>query len=215
MKTMIERIVPFVVNDVAMPSFLCTPEALDELAVGNLITQGHIQNVQQIESVRVQDLSVQVKASGVFCEMRTIEERIEALSPVSSARIFCMEEAQMLMRELTQVDGYYGTHCIALKTPRQTYFREDIGRHNAMDKVIGRAALSDVDFSECVIAATGRISLEMLLKAACVGIPIIISKKYPSDLSIEIANRLSITIIGNATTPAPIQYAPINSQNNS
>jgi len=105
-----------------------------------------------------------------------------------------------------EVDGFYGTHCIALRTPEGDHFREDIGRHNAMDKAIGRAALDGVDFSRCAVAATGRISLEMLLKATVVGISFIVSKKYPSDLSTEIARRLGICIVGHAAS-APVIFS--------
>jgi len=200
MGDMIERIVSFAVDGVGMPSFLCTPEHLDELAAGYLLTQGHVESVAAIVSIVVDGLSVRAATRGGIAPARPVEERIAALLPPHPGLCLSIGEIRSLMRALTEVDGFYGTHCIALKAPGGVHFREDIGRHNAMDKAIGRAGLDGVDFSRCAVAATGRISLEMLLKAAGVGISFVITKKYPSDLSVQIARRLGICIVGNAAS---------------
>lgn len=204
---MIERIVSFAVNDELMPSFLCTPDSLSELAVGYLLTQRYIAGTNEIKSLHVEDLSISVKTWGRIAPLISVEERIKQLKPCNTQQMLCIDDAKTFMQELLQVGDYYGTHCLGLMAAGQTYFREDIGRHNAMDKVVGRAAMDGVEFSRCIVAATGRISLEMLLKAATVGIPFIISKKYPSDLSQEIAEKLNICIVGNLLQKTPTVYS--------
>lgn len=207
MPKMIERIVSFSVNGEPMQSFLCTPDALEELAVGFLLTQGHIQGIDDILSIAIEELSISVKTRGPLRPLLPTEARVQALRASETDDTLSISEAKALIDALLRVDTFYGTHCLALQTKGRTYFREDIGRHNAMDKIIGRGAMDGIDFSRCTIAATGRISLEMLLKAATVRVPFIVSKKYPSDLSETIANRLRICIIGKALSEAPVVYS--------
>lgn len=204
---MVERIVPWTLNGAAQASFLCTPDALEELAVGHLLTQGLVARYEDIASVRVDGLSIAVEAR-LSGEPATLEARLEALRPVQARARLSMDEAVALMEALMGIEEYYGTHCLALRDPGgEVCFREDIGRHNAMDKVTGWGAARGVDFGACAVAATGRISLEMLTKAAAMGIPCVVSKKYPSDLSAETARRLGITIIGKALSGRPQVYA--------
>lgn len=207
MGTMIERIVRFTVNGQPMPSFVCTPEALDELAAGYLLTQGHIASAKEIASVSVDGLSVDVRTANPLRPACPVEVRVASLAPVQPHKIPDKDTVRAIMRALLSQETYFGTHALALCAPSETVFREDIGRHNAMDKIIGYGALRAIDLCDCIVAATGRISLEMLLKAASVGVPVLLSKKYPSDLSVETANRLGIRIVANAASESPIVYA--------
>jgi len=206
MKLMLERVVDLTVNGKTMPSFLCTPDALDEMAVGYLLTQGHIDSASQIDSVSVRDLSVFVRTRSPIRPLLPIQARIESLRPVAEREAPSNEEILLIMQKLLSQETFYGTHAIALKTPVELIVREDIGRHNALDKIVGCGALRGVDFSRCIVAATGRISLEMLMKVASVGVPVLLTKKYPSDLSAEIAGRIGLRIIGHASTSDPIPY---------
>lgn len=207
MEKMIERVILFEVNGKPMQSFLCTPDSLGELAVGFLLSQRHIKDVAEVTSVDVGNHSVSVRTKHDIAPLLSIEERIGGLQPCQTRQTYRLEDAKAMMEELLRVGDYYGTHCLGLRAADHTYFREDVGRHNAMDKVIGRAAMDGVDFSRCIIAATGRISLEMLLKAATMGVPMIVSKKYPSDLSQQIAENLHICIVGNLLSKEPVVYS--------
>jgi FdhD protein len=206
-KSMQERVVRFSVDGEPFPPFLCTPDSLEDLAVGHLLAQGWIDSVRRVVSVSADGLSVSVITSGGVTKPPFADARIDALPAVLKIRVFSLEMAVEMVRALVEVDGYYGTHGLMLRAPGETWTRQDIGRHNAMDKVIGRAALAGADLSRCAVAATGRISLEMLLKAATVGIPFISSKKYPSDLRQELAERLGICIVGNALSDTPVIYS--------
>jgi FdhD protein len=73
---------------------------------------------------------------------------------------------------------------------------EDIGRHNTLDKLRGEAFLRDVETRGAMIVASGRISSEMLVKAALMGVPIVGSRTSPTQLAVTLAERLGLTLIG-------------------
>jgi FdhD protein len=79
---------------------------------------------------------------------------------------------------------------------RALFVAEDIGRHNALDKVIGRGLLTGVSFGQTYAASTGRISSEMALKASRAGIPLTASRGSATSLALEIAERTGLTIAG-------------------
>ena len=92
-----------------------------------------------------------------------------------------------------------GVHSCALcDINKIIIFKEDIGRHNALDKVLGKALLEDIDFRDKIILTSGRISSEILIKTAKRQIPVIVSRSAPTSLSIDIAKKLNITLIGFA-----------------
>ena len=73
---------------------------------------------------------------------------------------------------------------------------EDIGRHNALDKTIGRAIMDGVDLSQCIIFVSGRIPIDMIRKAIVCNVPLIASKTVPSYEAIDYANKFGIVLIG-------------------
>ena len=93
-----------------------------------------------------------------------------------------------------------GTHAVALASPDGSIFMsaEDVGRHNAMDKVIGRALLEKRHFGELVALLSGRISLEMALKAARAGLPLLAAVSAPTTMAIKLAQDINLTLVGFA-----------------
>jgi len=91
-----------------------------------------------------------------------------------------------------------GVHIAALYSPKGDLitYAEDVGRHNAVDKVIGISALQKHDFSRCFLASSGRLTGDIVLKAARVGIPVVASLAAPVDSGIEAAQRTGLTLIG-------------------
>ena len=73
---------------------------------------------------------------------------------------------------------------------------EDVGRHNAVDKAIGRAALDQTDFSECFLASSGRLSGDIVFKASQVGLPIVASLAAALSSGIEMAKLSNVTLAG-------------------
>jgi FdhD protein len=102
-------------------------------------------------------------------------------------------ESQSLYRETG------GVHTSALSDGESVLLAaEDIGRHNTLDKIAGMCLMRNVRPEKRILITTGRISSEMLQKAARMDVPILISRTSPSSLSIEMAERYGITLIGYA-----------------
>ena len=103
-----------------------------------------------------------------------------------------LQEAQTIYRDTG------GTHAVALASPDGKVFihAEDVGRHNAMDKVIGRAVLTRQDLTGLVALLSGRISFEMALKCIRAGIPILAAVSAPTSMALELAQELNLTPVG-------------------
>ena len=83
---------------------------------------------------------------------------------------------------------------------------EDVGRHNAVDKCIGRALLTGLDLSRTVLCATGRVSSEMAFKASRCGIPIVASLNSTTSLAVQLAGHVGVTIVAKAIGRKRIVY---------
>lgn len=92
-----------------------------------------------------------------------------------------------------------GTHsCYLASKGTIHYTAEDIGRHNAMDKAIGAAALQGLEPADCILFTTGRVPADMARKAITAGFPILVSKSVPTDASITLAREYNLTLICRA-----------------
>jgi FdhD protein len=125
----------------------------------------------------------------------------EAKGTVASDIEISPSEVFALMDGFVQRSGLYkatgGVHSAALCDRASIlFFAEDIGRHNAVDKIFGHCILEDIPTNDRILLTSGRISSEILLKVAKGNIPIIISKSAPTNLAVRLANDFGITLIG-------------------
>ncbi len=208
--TLMERIVPWTVNGAAQHAFLCTPEHLDELALGHLLAQGMIEDAADVKFIAETPASPEEQAMGIAARVAvTLAEgatlhhpdiltRLTACPPCESGFTIARADLLNLCARLLADEDYYGAHRLMLHAGDREAFREDAGRHNAADKLIAWAVREGVDLHHAVLGATGRISLEMLAKAAQLGVPVFFSRKYPSDIAIQWAEKLNIALVSRA-----------------
>lgn len=121
--------------------------------------------------------------------------------PVNSNIVLpCEKIYEFMARNLDYSETFKktgGVHCVALCDPNKILvISEDVARHNALDKVIGESVLKNIFLKDKIIILSGRVSLEMILKSAKMQIPIIISKSAPTSMSVALAKRLNITLVG-------------------
>ena len=211
------------IDDEEIITLLCSPKSLEELAIGFLYSEGFIESYESIENIRLDEekgivyvyLKERKKLSEKLQGKRTITSGCgkgtafyNVLDSFKSKKIektidIHREQVIELVQEFNKKSELFfetgGVHsCAICSKEKIIYFQEDIGRHNALDKILGRALIDGVDLSDKLVLTSGRISSEMLIKVAKRGIPTIISRAAPTSLAIDLAKDLNILLIGFA-----------------
>ena len=84
--------------------------------------------------------------------------------------------------------------------------REDVGRHNAVDKALGRGFMDGVDFASACALTSGRVAADMILKIIAAGIPVVASRSIPTTAAAELAEAAGVTIVGRVADESPVVY---------
>jgi FdhD protein len=218
-ETIVESPVSLTVNGQVWLTSMCTPVNLEAMAVGFLFNEGVIESMEEVEDVRVCEHGDNVdvwlnhsaeqptswrRTSGCTGGITAVDALARVNVSFDGDRPKVTPEAiGHLVGLLFEVQELYretgGVHTSALGDGEKIVFvAEDIGRHNTLDKIAGMCLMNDVWPETRLLISTGRISSEMLQKAARIQAPILISRTSPSSLSIEMAERYGITLIGYA-----------------
>jgi len=204
-------------------TFLCSRSQPEELAVGHLVTEGLIGKHEDITSLEVRRGEVHVNLASKLsirlqgraqliltsCGSRglKIPARVWMKAKRASADLSFRLNPQTIPKATMELNSRAvtfrrtgGTHAAALLDDNGEVlaFSEDIGRHNAIDKVIGKAILKGIDLKRTFLASTGRLTSEMVIKAVYAGVPAIVSISAPTDKAIKIAHIAGLTLIGFA-----------------
>lgn len=217
--TIVEMPVSLTVNGQVWLSFMCTPVHLEALAVGFLYNEGVIESMADVADVRVCEHGDNVdvwlnfsaeqptnwrRTSGCTGGVTAVDLLAKPEVSFSANRLRVEPEAigrlvEMLFESQSLYRETGGVHTSALSDGESVLLSaEDIGRHNTLDKIAGLCLMQNVFPENRILITTGRISSEMLQKAARLQAPILISRTSPSSLSIEMAQRYEITLIGYA-----------------
>jgi FdhD protein len=206
---------------------MATPGDLRDFAVGFSLSEGVINSVADIESLDLVRLGEGVElrmwlsrpkadllrerrrhiAGPTGCGLCGIESIAEAMRPaaiVGHGRQFSSEEIMAAMRDLPSRQRLNietrAVHAAAFwdVTRGIVSLREDVGRHNALDKLAGALARSSVVTSEGIILLTSRVSVEMVQKSAAIGAPVMVSVSAPTALAVRMADAAGITLVAVA-----------------
>jgi FdhD protein len=196
-------------------TLLCTPVKLEALVVGYLWMEKVIGDLAEIRALDVSAVDGRVDVT-LTHRVTLPTERIltsgcgggitfridHRLFPrLSSGLRVSPSQLSAQMRELFAAAVLYktsrGIHGAALSDgERLLVVAEDVGRHNAVDKIKGEALLRDIPTHDRILLSTGRVSSEMLLKAARMGVPVVASRTSPTEMAIALAEQLNITVCG-------------------
>jgi len=212
-----------ILNNQELATLLCSPANLKYLAIGFLFSEGLIRSKEEIRKIMVDERRGVVRVETVrreefdrealfkrfitsgcgrgvsFYSATDVQGRVKVESGVEISPLAVLA----LVNEFQQFSRIYratgGVHSAALCDMKNILvFSEDIGRHNAIDKIFGECILTDIPTEDNIIITSGRVSSEILLKVARRNVPIIISKSAPTNLGLRLAADLGVTVVGFA-----------------
>jgi FdhD protein len=201
----------------------CSPSQFKELAVGYLLAENIIRSVDEIESSSSNDIKnacqIELKPNVDLDKRMKNSRRSTRIIPLLKASTSAYQlddkisvvtspltvKAQTILDAINYMNNLArgfketgGLHDSGIFKADGTLvaFSEDVGRHNTVDKVIGAASLSKVNFSKCFMIITGRVPGDMIYKAAKVGLPIVASVAAVLNSGVSSAKKANIALVG-------------------
>ncbi len=203
------------VNQQELITILCTPAGLNSLVLGFLCSEGIISDLGDVISMRVcEDESladVRLKNPGYkLPAQRTLtsgcgggatftmrRQKVDSDFVVTPVEVLSLMKKLQDKMDLYRLSG--GVHASALAdTGNLLVVAEDIGRHNTLDKILGECLSRGLPAKDRLLLTTGRVSSEMLLKAANMQTPVVVSRHSPTVGAVSLARELGIALVGHA-----------------
>lgn len=205
-------------------TILCSPTKLKELALGHALSEGIVESIKEVEMVSLEEERVcRIKLSRTV----DLKKRLKLVSHLSRVILSACGSDQPYVpsERLTKIESNLkikattilectvqlnfaakifrrtgGVHAAAIHMSNgdTVAFAEDVGRHNAVDKVIGIAALNETNLEKCFLTLTGRLTSDIVQKAVRVGLPLVSSLAAAIDSGIAVAKDANLTLTGFA-----------------
>lgn len=201
---------------------MMSPVQLEDFVTGYLFTEQIIRNASEIESIRIEKNRISVLTTNLFkvvgpkktilsgCGGSTSYIDTGKLPKIQSDLTITAQMVRDRTKEGMESDLHFrtgGIHVVILSDKEKILARaEDIGRHNAMDRVIGFGLRNGIDFSKTFTICSGRISSEMARKCLTANIPIMISRGATTTLAIDIAKKTGLTVVAFARSQRMMIY---------
>lgn len=212
-----EGVVTLHVNGQALVRLMCTPTDLEDLALGFLFNEGFIRSLDDvavvepcsggegvdiwltsdIETPAVRSITSGCSGGTTFEDIRSVEHEIKSDLMVTPG------ELTALMEQLSDHATLYrragGVHVAALVVSGASDLvcvAEDVGRHNALDKIAGHCLRQGRSTEGGILLTSGRVSSEVVSKVAHMGVPMVVSRTSPTTLSVDLAEAWGITLVG-------------------
>ncbi|HEY3325847.1 MAG TPA: formate dehydrogenase accessory sulfurtransferase FdhD [Novimethylophilus sp.] len=227
--------VAMVYNGISHAVMLATPMSLEQFGLGFSLSEGILHSRRELYDMEVvkrkdgielqmtisQERFVELKQrrrnlagrTGCgLCGAESLQQVLRHPKPVACDRRFGPEVVHTALRRLSQMQSLQtltgAVHAAVWVTANGSiaYIEEDIGRHNALDKLIGTLAKNSVDLKQGFAIVTSRASYEMVQKAATIGIPMMVAVSAPTCLAIDMAQRAGLTLVGFARGGGHVIY---------
>ncbi|MBS3784604.1 MAG: formate dehydrogenase accessory sulfurtransferase FdhD, partial [Anaerolineae bacterium] len=212
-----EAVVTLHVNGEPLVRLMCTPTDLEDLALGFLFNEGFVQSLDDvavvelcsggggvdiwltsdIESPALRSITSGCSGGTTFEDLRDVDHQVQSTLIVTPGQVTAVMEQLSDHAALYHRAG--GVHAAALVAPagdEPICVAEDVGRHNALDKIAGSCLRRGRSTKDGILLTSGRISSEMVSKVAHMGVPVVVSRTSPTTLSIDLAEAWGITLIG-------------------
>lgn len=202
---------------------MATPQHLRDFAVGFSLTEGVVRSADEIESIDVVEFDDGIelrmwltpdKAARInerrrhiagptgcgICGLESIAEAVRPVAIVPHGRSFAPQAIMAAMAAVSPLQALNietrSVHAAAFWTPSQgmVALREDVGRHNALDKLAGSLASEGLSAADGMVLLTSRVSVEMVQKAASMGAPLMVAISAPTALAVRMADAAGITL---------------------
>jgi FdhD protein len=204
---------------------MASPADLEDFAVGFSITEGIVGQASEIETVTVEEagegIDIQIRLKDAantrfearrrrlagpvgcgLCGIESIDEAMRGVARVDGAALSMsageVTQAVALLSKHQPMHGETGAvHAAGFYVPGKgiVMAREDVGRHNALDKLAGALARAGIDGTTGAIVVTSRVSVEMVQKTAAIGAPVIAAVSAPTALAIRTAEAAGMTLV--------------------
>ena len=204
------------VNDREIATLIASPHDLRFLVVGFLRLQGLVERVEDFHLLSVcNDFGIaKVQIRGTLPERLkpvltsgcgtgvtfTLPGEMRWENTIVPARRFSPDNVLTMMSDLAKVAAAYrshgGMHSAAVGHGSISVFAEDLGRHNTIDRIAGEALLKGIDLNGMMLVTSGRVSTELVAKAAQLGLALIASRTSPTETAVRMAEEAGITLIG-------------------
>ena len=220
-----EHLLEICINEELTFRLACTPSCLAELVMGRLISEGIIRKTDDVSYLSIcrygktanvylseqadtvsEPNSSFVEETPTCCTDNHVlnrnfvrEDLLPEIKPLDWKPEWIFSCAAVFHEDTPLHKKTRSTHsCFLCRNGEILFTAEDIGRHNAMDKALGHALLHDIPLGECYLYTSGRVPTDMMRKIVYAGVPLLISKEFPTTDAVELASQHGVTLIGKA-----------------
>jgi FdhD protein len=222
-----ETAIAFTYNTASYAVMMATPQDLQDFAMGFSLTEGVITSIDAIDTIDIveEDIGVELRiwlnardaveflgrrrkmAGPTGCGLCGVESLVEAMRPppkVGEGRVFRPDQLMSAVESLFPLQVLNqetrAVHAAGFWEPERglVAVREDVGRHNALDKLAGAMARDGATARSGLVVLTSRVSVEMVQKSAAIGAPVIVAVSAPTALAVRMAEACGMTLVAIA-----------------